>query len=147
MAQQWACRTCNTNRQAIHEVLHAVPMPSAVCIISAKSSVPTGQKVYYKPTVSAPTTPAEFAMTKGSNTSWIMQEHNDNDCRMMLASNNHLSSQNQMTTEEEDSSGTSDTLTLTEELDELNEMTNEGRVAVNGHEDSLTFMESVNIQR
>ena len=87
-----------------------------------------GKKFTYSkvPTVSTPATPAEFVMTKGSNTSWIVQEHDDNDCRMVLASNNQLSSQNQMTTEEEDWSGTSDTLTITEELNELNEMTNEG---------------------
>jgi hypothetical protein len=59
------------------------------------SNYEQGQKVFYKATTSTPSINAEFVMTKGQNTAWLMKTVNDpngeESCQMFLASNNQIS--------------------------------------------------------
>jgi hypothetical protein len=54
------------------------------------SNYQQGQEIFYRSTGASPTTDAEFLMTKGSNTSWIIGQHGGED-KVILASNNQIS--------------------------------------------------------
>lgn len=55
------------------------------------STYQQGQKVYYKANIATPTADAEYLMTKGNNTSWIIKQNGNEDERAVLVSNNQLS--------------------------------------------------------
>ena len=55
------------------------------------SAYQQGQKVYYKANIATPTADAEYLMTKGNNTSWIIKQNGSEDERAVLVSNNQLS--------------------------------------------------------